>query len=111
MADLASQSPAREANALTFSAASSGGDAFVNTGRNYLLVRHTNSGGSSVTLTIETQATVDGEAVADKTVVIAAGDDPHLLGPFPMQVYNDGDQKVQLTWSSETDIELAVIEA
>jgi len=55
-----------------------------------------------------TQQTVDGEAIADKTIVIPAGE-RHLVGPFPKTVYNDSNGRVQLSYSSETDIEVAVI--
>lgn len=96
-------SPARSANALSMIAANAGGDEFQNSGKELLLVTHTNGGGSNVTLTIETQATVDSEDVADKAITIAPGT-THLLGPFPVGIYNDGNGRVQLTYSAATDI-------
>lgn len=108
MAVVATKTSSRSANAVTMAAASAGGDKFTNTGKELLLVDHTNSGGSSVTLTITTTATQDGLAVADRTVTIAAGE-RHLLGPFPKALYNDENGQVSLGWSSETDIELAVL--
>jgi len=98
----------RAANPATFAAAAGGGDEFVNTGKELLLVNHTNGGGSAVTLTITTSATVDGLAVADRTVSIGAGEF-HVLGPFETSQYNDANGKVQLGWSSATDIEVAVV--
>ena len=108
MSTLAAQAAKREANDLTLTAGGAGGDEFVNTGKELLLVLHTNSGGSTVTLTIGAEKTVDGLTVPDKTIDIAAGKTA-LLGPWPTDVYNDGDGKVQLSWSDETDIEAAVV--
>jgi len=100
--------PLRLANILTFVAADVAGDEFVNTGKELILVQHTNGAGSSVTLTVTTSATVDGEAVADRVITIGPGE-THLLGPWPQQWYNDANAKVQLAWSAVTDITLAVI--
>jgi hypothetical protein len=96
-------SPSRSANAYTTIAADAGGDSFANTGKELLLVEHTNGGGASVNLTVVTQQAVDGEAVADKVVAIAPGT-RQLLGPFPPQIYNDGNGRVQITYSAHTDI-------
>ena len=109
MADLTVNSPARAANAVSNEAASAGGDAFANTGRELVLLTHTNGAGATETLTVAMQKTIDGEDVPDKTVSIGAGE-THLLGPFPTGLYNDVDGKVQLSYSSETDLELLVIQ-
>lgn len=108
MATITKTDRSRAANPISFAAASGGGDEFVNTGSEILFVSHTNGAGSAVTLTIVTQATVDGLAVADRTVVIDPGEF-HPLGPFDTKQYNDANGKVQLTWSSATDIEIAVL--
>lgn len=108
MAAVTPVTKSRSANVIPFAAATGGGDEFANTGRELLLVRHTNAGGAAVTLTIATQAAPDGLAVADKTVTIDPGED-HALGPWPTSIYNDADGNVQLTWSSATDIEIAVV--
>lgn len=108
MAALTVVASARFANAITWANAAGGGDEFANTGKELLLVSHTNGGGSTVTLTITTEATSDGLAVADRTVSIAAGSF-HVLGPFPKGIYNDADGNVNLAWSSATDIDIAVI--
>jgi len=108
MATLTAVSPARSANALAGEAASAGGDEFANTGKHLLVIEHTNGGGADATLTITTQMTVDGEAVADKEIAIVKGT-RYLIGPFPTGIYNDGDGMVQLTYSSESDLELSVV--
>jgi hypothetical protein len=109
MADLTVNSPDRAQNSVSAESAAAGGDAFLNTGKELLLITHTNGGGSQETLTIAMQKSIDGEDVPDKTVDIPAGE-KHLLGPFPTGLYNDVDGKVQLTYSSETDLELLVIQ-
>lgn len=106
MATITAQVPARSANPITFSAASAGGDKFANTGKEYVIVR--NGSGSPVTLTVTTPATNDGLAIADRTIEVAAGA-THFLGPWPTGLYNDGDGMVNLSWSLETDMTLAVI--
>jgi len=101
--------PTRAANPITFAAADAVGDDFVSTGKELVLVEHTNGAGSSVTLTVTTTATIDGEAVADKVITINPGE-THALGPWPQQWYNDpATAKVSLSWSAVTDIMLAVI--
>ncbi len=83
-------------------------ETFRNTGREFLLVR--NPGASSADLTITTYKTVDGCAVDDKTLTIGAGES-HLIGPFPTEYYNDGDDEVTLTFTDTgaPDCELTVI--
>ena len=95
MATITPVAPKREANSFSFSAAAAGGDEFVNNGSELLLFEHTNGAGSDMTLTIVTQQTVDGEAVADKAITVGKGT-IHLLGPFPTGIYNDANGKVQL---------------
>lgn len=106
MATIGQQTPAREATAITFSAAAGGGDKFENSGRDYLIVR--NASGAPVNLTIVTPATTDGLAIADRVVAIGDGE-THVLGPWQRDLYNDGDGFVNLTWSSAAGMTLAVI--
>ena len=109
MATLTPVAPARQANPIPGQAADVGGDDFANDGKKLLLIEHTNGAGSDVDLTITTTKTVDGEDVADKTITVPAGE-RHLFGPFPTSVYNDGEGKTSLSYSSATDIEVAVID-
>lgn len=106
MATITAQTPARSANPITFSNAEAGGDKFLNTGREYLIIR--NAGGSPVNVTVTTPVTTDGLAVSDRVIAIGAGA-THFLGPWPKGVYNDGDNFVNLAWETHTDMSLAVI--
>ena len=58
-----------------------------NTGKEFISVR--NSGASVRTVTLVTPGTVDGEAIADRTVSIAASATGKLIGPFPVAIYNN----------------------
>ena len=108
MALLEKLQAARAANEVEFAAAAEAGDEFANSGNELLLVK--NGSVAEVTLTITTAVTVDGEAVADKTIAIPAGE-THLLGPWPAKWYNDGDGHVNITYSAHEDVDVAVIGA
>jgi hypothetical protein len=107
MADLTVETVARTGLNATYVACSAGGDAVLNTGVDCVLVK--NGSGSSITVTVVTQDTVDGNAVADRTVVIPAGEE-RIIGPFRGGVtYNDVDNKVQLTYSAVTSLTIAAL--
>jgi len=107
MATLTKQAAARAANDLTFTTSSDAGDDFVTTGKEALLV--VNSGVGAITLTVTTTKTVDGEAVDDKSISVAAGETA-LLGPWPNAVYGDGDNKVSIDAGADyADVDYALI--
>lgn len=106
MATLSVQQADRAANAVTLAAASAGGDEFVNTGKEALLID--NGGGSPITVTFATPVTVDGLAVDDLDIDVPDGE-MHLLGPFPTGTYNDGDGKVQISYTDVTSVTVAAI--
>ncbi|TVQ64484.1 MAG: hypothetical protein EA379_01315 [Phycisphaerales bacterium] len=97
----------REESEIEFVAADAGGDEFVNTGREAVII--TNNDSTPKTLTIVTQQTVDGEAVDDKEVVVPPGE-THLVGPFPTGIYNrPADSRVELEYSAVTDVTVAIV--
>jgi hypothetical protein len=107
MATLSVQNAARSANDLTLSTATDGGDDFVSTGVEKLLV--VSSSASTVTMTVPVTQTVDGEAVDDKTIDIGAGETA-LLGPWPRNIYGDSENKVSFSFGGDyADIDVAVI--
>lgn len=90
-------------------AAAGGGDTFVNTGAEVVVIR--NGGGSPITLTVATPVTVDGLAVTDLTASIAAGA-TRAIGPFPPGWYNDtavSGGSVSLSYSGVTSVTVAVL--
>lgn len=87
-------------------AANADGNYFTNTGAEIVLVK--NGGGSPITVTVVTQNTSDGLAVADRTVSVAAGGSI-ALGCWPRTIYNDANARVQLTYSGVTSVTVKVL--
>ncbi len=69
----------------TYEAAFVDGHKFTNTDRHFLHVK--NGGGGATVCTVQTPKTVDGLAVAELIVSIAAGEE-RMIGPFPPGTYN-----------------------
>ncbi len=86
---------------VSLAAADVGGDEFANTGREFLVID--NASGVPVTVTAVTQKTIDGEAVADKSISVDAGQREYF-GPFPTGTYNDGNDRVQITYSAVASV-------
>ena len=111
MAELTPTLHKRQANAITLGPADAAGDNFANNGKRSLLIENASAGQRTVTFV--TQSTVDsgagGLAVADLAIAIPAGE-LHYLGPFPANIYNDANGKVQMTYDDHTDLKVAVIE-
>lgn len=106
MATLALQdAPVAGLAAVTWTAASAGGDE-APTGSNVLLLVR-NGDASPHTLTIVTPGTVDGIAIEDVTVVVAAGAD----GAVALQdVYRDPSaRRAALSLDAETGVEYALL--
>jgi hypothetical protein len=87
-------------------AAAGGGDSFVNTGVETVFVK--NGGGSPITVTLLLQAQVDGQAAASRTVSISNGAQK-IFGPFPTAAYNDGNSRMNLTYSAVTSVTVAIL--
>lgn len=85
----------------TLAAAAVGGDEFSNSGKEFVIIANASVG--SITVTIVTQQTFSGLALADQTVAVGAGV-TKLIGPFPTQLYNDANARVQLTYSGVTTL-------
>lgn len=83
-----------------------GGDSFPNTERELLIVK--NGGGVSCTVSLTRTASVDGTALAAKTVAVAAGEE-RVIGPFPPGLYNDANKRVAFTTSVQASVAVKVI--
>jgi hypothetical protein len=106
MATLTAQTTDRTGAEVSLAACAAGGDEFVNTGNEFIYIE--NGAVAAQTVTIATPATVDGLAVADRTVEVPAGEN-WIFGPFPVNTYNDGNAKVQLTYSAVATLNIAVL--
>lgn len=84
-------------------AASAGGDSFANDGNTALYVLNGSGGDITVTLVFGTGAAVDGQSPTNRTVVVEAGK-AEIIGPFPTQYYNDGNGRMNVTYSGVTTL-------
>ena len=105
MAALVAQLISRTGIAPEFAAAAALGDYFANTGTEYIHVK--NADAEPHTVTIATQVTVDGLAVAERTLTVASGEEK-ICGPFPRNTYSDANGRVQLTYDAVTDVTIGV---
>lgn len=81
------------------------GNQFANDGRVILHVK--NGGGSSTTLTIKRNYSVDGAAVPDLTVTVTNAQE-RKVGPFPTDLFNQSDGNVYLDWTVGTSVTISV---
>lgn len=93
---------------VTFEAANVDGNSYTPARGRILLVD--NGSGASVTVTLPTPATVDGLAIADKTVAVAAGAVAAVaLGPVPYAYLQTGGV-VHVDYSAVTSVTVAVVD-
>jgi len=103
---LSVQDIARSGLEPSYEAANADGESVANNGRVFVHVK--NGSGSSVTVTIQTPGTVDGLAVADRTVAIPAAEE-RMIGVFPPADYNQSDDAVYVDFSAVTTVTVAAI--
>lgn len=81
------------------------GHSFVNTGETLLRVK--NTGGASVTVSVQYAASVDGATPAARTYVVPATTGDRLIGPLPVAMYGS---TVNVGLSASAGVTLGVIE-
>ena len=82
-------------------AASSGGDGFPNSGRDF--AEFFNDSGSDIDVFLVIQEKVDGITPDPKIATVPAGVRVKI-GPFPTDVYNDDNGMMQFTYSAYADL-------
>lgn len=107
MATLIPIAPTFSGATLSPASAAAGGDQFLNDGRTLLYVK--NGGGSSITITVDAQATPGGLTITDPTIAVAAGAE-RLIGPFNPIYFNDASGFVKWTYSGVTSVTVAGIQ-
>ena len=90
----------------SYSDATTGGIAFANEGRSVVHIK--NGSGATTTLTIVTPGTVDGLAISDRTVQIAAATE-EFIGPFQPGIYNQSTDVVHVDISTASTTSIAVM--
>ena len=106
MAVLTVQQLTRAGITPTYAAAAGGGDSFPNDGQTFVQFKNTNAAARNVT--IATQVTVDGKAVADDVINVPLTTGDVMVGPFPPGIYNDVNGRVQLTYDAVTNLTVGV---
>lgn len=90
----------------SFTAAVADGHKFINDGNVNIVLA--NSSGSSVTVTLQTPGTVDGNAIANLAITLAAGA-RLVAGSFPRSVYNQSDGRVYVDYSATSGVTIMAI--
>ena len=90
----------------TYASAHVDGNKFSNDGRMFLHVK--NGGGSPINVTIQTPGTVDGLAITDQVVAVTNAEE-RMIGPFPVEIYNQSDRMVYVDYSGVTTVTVAVL--
>lgn len=88
-------------------ACAGGGDSFPNTGSQFVVI--TNGSGAPITLSEVIQAAIDGQTPSPRTVSLAAGK-TYILGPYPIATYNDGNARMNFTYSGVTSLTIGVFQ-
>ena len=76
-----------------------------NNGNVQIMVKN---GATATIVTVESPSTVDGLAVADRTVTVAANTDA-VLGPYPPSVYNDSDGNLNISFDDVAHVSIVAI--
>lgn len=107
MAVLAAATPVSRAGVNPVGAAADvAGDSFTNDGKTMLYIY--NGAGAPITLTLVVQYTVDSKAVTNPTLSVTNGEG-RLVGPFPTQIYNDANGRVNVTYSAVATVTVKVL--
>ena len=101
MATLTVASVARTLTPIAAVAAAAGGDAFANSGQEFLYIA--NGSGASITVTAAIQKAIDGVTPAGKSIIVPATS-AAVFGPFNPADYNDNTGKVTITYSGVTTL-------
>ena len=88
-----------------FTAANVDGHYVSNDGKTFFEVKNTNA--APITVTIATPQTVDGLAVTDRTVTVAATTGDKMIGPFTMDYNQTDSSNLLVTFSAVTDVTCA----
>src|SRR4051812_247505 len=104
MATVSTQSVTTTGGALTYSAASGGGDRFTPGSTSFMHV--VNGSGSSINVTITTPGTVDGLAISDRVIAVPAG--VSRIFKVTSELYASADGLGDVAWSAVTSITFAV---
>lgn len=95
----------------TFNAVAAGGDEFLNTGNIFVEVVNSHAS-NTYTITFATGKKVAGNVDIEDVAVSLGTQARKMVGPFPVNVFNDSDGKVQVTYTGTapaTDLTMALV--
>jgi hypothetical protein len=104
--DIAAQQISRLGITPAFATPNVAGNMFLNDGKTVLEVK--NGSASSINVTPNVAATVDGQAVTNPVIAVTATTGDKIIGPFPPGIYNQTDGKVYVDFSAITTVTIAV---
>lgn len=76
----------------------------------YTLLHFLKTGAGVATITVVTPNTVGGLAIAERTISVPATTGDKIAGPFPMAIYNNGDEDIEFTTNDESGLTCAVFQ-
>ncbi len=91
----------------SFSAAAAAGNSCENTGREFIEVK--NGSGSQIWVTVTTPALINGLAVADANVTVAATTGDKMIGPFEPSLFNDSAGLISVDYSAVGSVTVACL--
>lgn len=112
MATISEQTFDEAGTDLTLTAAASGGDDFANQGQQFLVIKNGDASSKTVTVTAQNtsfESSTYGNAVKENQSLAVAAGSVGVMGPFPVQAFNDSNGKAQITYSAVTSLEVAVV--
>lgn len=113
MATLTVQDSSESGTTPTFNGAAGGGDQFANNGKVLLWLKNTDGSTATVTVTAQ-QASVSKPGFGSLTksnaaVTVPATTGERVLGPFPIDAFNNSSGNCLITYDSVTALTVAVI--
>jgi hypothetical protein len=106
MADLTVQSVSLAGLTPVYGAAAAGGDAFVNSGKDFIHIKNGHT--SPQTVTVNSQGACSQGFDHDVAVSVTNAQE-RMIGPFPKDRFNDAADKVQLTYSGVVALTIAIV--
>jgi hypothetical protein len=113
MADITTLNQISQAGlSLTYTACSEEGDKFEGTGKNkFVVIKNTSEGEITVTIVAQTtsfDSPVYGTSSVANATIAVAPNATGCIGPFPSMAFNDSDGYVNMTYSSHTNLSVAI---
>lgn len=90
----------------TLASAASGGDEWVNSGRDII---HVKNSGAETTVIVNSQVNCNQGVDHDETITIPATTGWKMIGPFPKDRFNDAAGKVQITYGDHTNLTIGIV--